>query len=193
MVLLTRPVAMASGVIDLARVALAAGALQLLLHAMNIDRGWWLAVLVVAVAYVGGAISFLPGGIGANEASLIGVLVGFGVPVGQAAAVALLERLLLTGVPSAVGCSPTQPSTAGCTWAAWWPRPGPSSPRPLRLRGGRLSVPVAGSPQPGCGQRARGLRSPCPTPRAGRSPPADAASAPPSSFPSAWGWRRWWP
>ncbi|HAW11916.1 MAG: lysylphosphatidylglycerol synthase transmembrane domain-containing protein [Candidatus Dormibacteria bacterium] len=102
-VLLTRPVAMASGVIDLARVALAAGALQLLLHAMNIQRGWWLAVLVVAVAYVGGALSFLPGGIGANEASVIGVLIGFGVPVGQAAAVALLERLLLTGVPSVVG------------------------------------------------------------------------------------------
>jgi len=102
-VLLTRPVAMASGVLDLARVALAAGALQLLLHAMNIQRGWWLAVLVVAVAYVGGALSFLPGGIGANEASLIGVLIGFGVPVGQAAAVALLERLLLTGVPSVVG------------------------------------------------------------------------------------------
>ena len=102
-VLLTRPVAMASGVLDLARVALAAGALQLLLHAMNIQRGWWLEVLVEAVAYVGGALSFLPGGIGANEASLIGVLIGFGVPVGQAAAVALLERLLLTGVPSVVG------------------------------------------------------------------------------------------
>ncbi|MGA2283558.1 MAG: lysylphosphatidylglycerol synthase transmembrane domain-containing protein [Candidatus Dormibacteria bacterium] len=102
-VLLTHPLAMASGVIDLARVALAAGALQLLLHAMHIQRAWWLAVLVVAVAYVGGALSFLPGGIGANEASLIGVLVGFGVPAGQAAAVALLERLLLTGVPSAVG------------------------------------------------------------------------------------------
>ena len=101
--LLTRPVAMASSVIDLARVGLAAGALELLLRAMNIDRGWWLAVLVVAVAYVGGALSFLPGGIGANEASVIGVLVGFGVPAGQAAAVALLERLLLTGVPSAIG------------------------------------------------------------------------------------------
>jgi uncharacterized membrane protein YbhN (UPF0104 family) len=101
--LLTRPLAMATGVIDLARVALAAGALQLLLHAMHIQRGWWLAVLVVAVAYVGGALSFLPGGIGANEASVIGVLVGFGVPAGQAAAVALLERLMLTGVPSVIG------------------------------------------------------------------------------------------
>jgi uncharacterized membrane protein YbhN (UPF0104 family) len=102
-ILLTRPVAMASGVIDLARVALAAGALELLLRAMRIDRGWWVAMLVVAVAYVGGALSFVPGGIGANEAGVIGVLVGFGVPAGQAAAVALLERLLLTGVPSAVG------------------------------------------------------------------------------------------
>jgi uncharacterized membrane protein YbhN (UPF0104 family) len=101
--LLTRPVAAASGVIDLMRVALAAGALELLLRAMNIQRGYWVALLVVAVAYVGGALSFLPGGIGANEASLIGVLVGFGVPAGQAAAVALLERLLLTGVPSVIG------------------------------------------------------------------------------------------
>jgi uncharacterized membrane protein YbhN (UPF0104 family) len=102
-VLLTRPVAMASGIIDLVRVALAAGALELLLRAMNIQTGYWLALLVVAVAYVGGALSFLPGGIGANEASMIGVLVGFGVPAGQAAAVALLERLLLTGVPSVIG------------------------------------------------------------------------------------------
>ena len=102
-VLLTRPLALASGIIDLARVALAAGALELLLRAMNIQRGYWVALLVVAVAYVGGALSFLPGGIGANEASLIGVLVGFGVPAGQAAAVALLERLLLTGVPSVIG------------------------------------------------------------------------------------------
>ena len=101
--LLSRPVAMASSLIDLVRVGLAAGALELLLRAMNIRRGWWLAVLVVAVAYVGGALSFLPGGIGANEASVIGVLVGFGVPAGQAAAVALLERVLLTGVPAAVG------------------------------------------------------------------------------------------
>jgi uncharacterized membrane protein YbhN (UPF0104 family) len=102
-VLLTRPLAVASGVIDLARVGLAAGAFELLLRALKIDRGWWLALLVVAVAYVGGALSFLPGGLGANEASVIGVLVGFGVPAGQAAAVALLERLLLTGVPSLVG------------------------------------------------------------------------------------------
>jgi uncharacterized protein (TIRG00374 family) len=103
MTLLTRPVALASGVIDLARVALAATAFQLLLLSMGIHRSWWLAVLVVAVAYVGGALSFLPGGIGANEASVIGVLVGFGVPAGQAAAVALLERIMLTGVPSVVG------------------------------------------------------------------------------------------
>jgi uncharacterized membrane protein YbhN (UPF0104 family) len=102
-ILLTRPFAMASGIIDLARVALAAGALELLLRAMHIQQGFWVALLVVAVAYVGGALSFLPGGIGANEASLIGVLLGFGVPAGQAAAVALLERLLLTGVPSVVG------------------------------------------------------------------------------------------
>ena len=94
---------MASSVIDLARVGLAAGALELLLRAMNIDRGWWLAVLVVAVAYVGGALSFLPGGIGANEASVVGVLVGLGRCRAGRRGGALLERVLLTGVPSAIG------------------------------------------------------------------------------------------
>ena len=167
-VLLTRPVAMASGVLDLARVALAAGALQLLLHAMNIQRGWWLAVLVVAVAYVGGALSFLPGGIGANEASLIGVLIGFGVPVGQAAAVALLERLpahrgALGGRAARLRRHPS-PASPG--------QPGVLAPRGAHLhhhslRGGRLSLPLAGSPQ---GRRARLDDPPTGPPPAGPVP-----------------------
>lgn len=101
--LLTRPLAMLSGVIDLLRVGLAALALALILRAMNVQIGWWPVVLTVAVAYLGGALSFLPGGIGANEATVIGVLTGFGVAPAQAAAAALLERIALTGVPSVIG------------------------------------------------------------------------------------------
>ena len=101
--LLTRPVAMLSGVIDLLRVGLAALAMALILRALNVQLGWWPVVLTVAVAYLGGALSFLPGGIGANELTIIGVLSGFGVPHAPALAAALLERIALTGVPSAVG------------------------------------------------------------------------------------------
>jgi uncharacterized protein (TIRG00374 family) len=101
--LLTRPVAMLSGVLDLGRVALAGLALVLILRAMGVQLGWWQAVLTVAVAYLGGALSFVPGGIGANEATVFGVLTGFGVPHAEAVAAALLERIALTGVPAAVG------------------------------------------------------------------------------------------
>ncbi len=101
--LLTRPAAMLSGVLDLGRVALAALTMLLILRAMNVQLGWWQAVLTVAVAYLGGALSFLPGGIGANEATVFGVLAGLGVPHGAAIAAALLERIALTGVPAALG------------------------------------------------------------------------------------------
>ena len=195
-VLLTRPVALASGVIDLARVALAAGALQLLLHAMNIERGWWLAVLVVAVAYVGGALSFLPGGIGANEASLIGVLIGFGVPVGQAAAVALLERLLLTGVPSVIGllayAAIHRRLHLGSLVAS--PRAALTASWRSSLRGGRLSRvrsrPATAASRPAL--RSCGAAPSPPRPRL-RALPGRDVSGPPSSSPSRWGWARSWP
>jgi uncharacterized protein (TIRG00374 family) len=103
MTLLTRPVAIVSGILDLGRVALAALAMTLILRAMGVQLGWWLVVLTVAVAYLGGALSFLPGGIGANEATVLGVLAGLGVPHAQALAAALLERVALTGVPGVVG------------------------------------------------------------------------------------------
>ncbi len=103
MTLLTRPMAMATGVLDLVRVGLMALTLSLILRAMNVSLGWWPVVLTVAVAYLGGALSFLPGGIGANELTVIGVLSGFGVAHGAAVAAALLERIALTGVPSAIG------------------------------------------------------------------------------------------
>jgi uncharacterized protein (TIRG00374 family) len=101
--LLTRPVALATAVIDLARVGVFAAAFFLILRGLHIDLGWQPALLAVAVAYVGGAISFLPGGIGANEASVVGVLIGLGVAPGPAAAAALVQRVLLTGVPAVIG------------------------------------------------------------------------------------------
>ncbi len=65
--------------------------------------GWWDVALVLAVSSVGGALSLLPGGIGANEASVVGVLVVFGVNPAAAAAIALIQRLSLTVVPTVGG------------------------------------------------------------------------------------------
>ena len=101
--LLTRPVALATAAIDLARVVLVVAAFLLVIRGLHIDLGWQQALLAVAVAYVGGALSLLPGGIGANEASVVAVLIGLGVAPAPAAAAALVQRILLTGVPSVIG------------------------------------------------------------------------------------------
>ncbi|MGD0833104.1 MAG: lysylphosphatidylglycerol synthase transmembrane domain-containing protein [Candidatus Dormibacteria bacterium] len=101
--LLIRPVVTVTAVIDLVRVLLITSAFLLVLRGLHLGLGWPAALLAVAVAYVGGALSFLPGGIGANEASAVAVLVGLGVGAAPAAAAALIQRGLLTGVPSLTG------------------------------------------------------------------------------------------
>jgi uncharacterized membrane protein YbhN (UPF0104 family) len=58
---------------------------------------------VSAVAYVGGAVSFLPGGTGANDASVVGLLVLLGVDPGTAGAAALLQRTMFTGLATGLG------------------------------------------------------------------------------------------
>lgn len=90
--------------LDLARAA--GGATVLWLIVQGLDPGtvsWWKAAFVVAVAYVGGAVSFLPGGTGANDASVVGLLVLLGLDPGTAAAAALLQRVLFTGLAAGLG------------------------------------------------------------------------------------------
>jgi uncharacterized protein (TIRG00374 family) len=102
--LLRRPDVLAGGVLDLGRVLVATAAMLLILRGLGVNTlGWWEAALVVAVSYVGGAISLLPGGVGANEASVVGILLLLGVDPAHAAAAALLQRLWLTGFASAGG------------------------------------------------------------------------------------------
>ncbi len=96
--LLSRPRVLAGSVIDLGRVMAATAAMMLILRGLHINSlGWSEAALVLAVAYVGGALSLLPGGVGANEASVIGMLVVLGVDPAAAAAAAILQRLWLSG------------------------------------------------------------------------------------------------
>lgn len=64
---------------------------------------WTEAALVFAVSNVAGLLSLIPGGIGAYEGSIVGLLVGFGVNPGFAAAIAVLQRVAAQGIATAVG------------------------------------------------------------------------------------------
>jgi glycosyltransferase 2 family protein len=64
---------------------------------------WRDAALVYAVSNVAGALSLIPGGIGAYEASVVGLLVTFGMNPGVAAAVALVHRFADKGLATGVG------------------------------------------------------------------------------------------
>ena len=65
--------------------------------------GWWQAAFALVLSFVAGAISFVPGGVGATEASLVAVLWLFHVSPPAAVATAALERLAFTGTPAAMG------------------------------------------------------------------------------------------
>jgi uncharacterized protein (TIRG00374 family) len=102
--LLARPGVLAGAVFDLGRAILAAATLLVVLHAFHVETlGWWDAALVFAASCVGGALSMLPGGIGANEASVVGVLVLLGVNPAAAAGAAIVQRLSLTLIPTVAG------------------------------------------------------------------------------------------
>ena len=102
--LLARRDVLAGTVLDLGRVVAATAALMLILRGLHVDTvSWWEAVLVLAVSYVGGAVSLLPGGIGANEASVVGILVVLGVNPADAAAAAILQRITLSGLATVAG------------------------------------------------------------------------------------------
>jgi len=102
--LLHRPDTLGWSTLDLARAAVGVTVLWTIVEGLEpgaID--WWEAGLVVAVAYVGGAVSFLPGGTGASDASLVGLLVVLGVHPGIAGAAALLQRVATTGIATSLG------------------------------------------------------------------------------------------
>ena len=61
------------------------------------------AAFVYAVSNLAGALSLIPGGIGAYEASVVGLLVGVGVPAGVAAAIAVVQRVVDKGLATALG------------------------------------------------------------------------------------------
>src|SRR5207302_182333 len=102
--LLRRPDVLAGSALELGRVIVATASLYLVLRGLGVGSvTWWGAALVLAISYVGGAISLLPGGVGANEAGVVGVLVLLGVDPASAAAAAILQRLALSGIATVGG------------------------------------------------------------------------------------------
>jgi uncharacterized membrane protein YbhN (UPF0104 family) len=102
--LLRQPSVLAWSGLDLLRVAVATTGMWLILAGLHTGSlSWWDAALVLAVSYVGGAVSLLPGGVGANEASVVGILAVLGVNPADAAAAAVLQRVSLSGVATVGG------------------------------------------------------------------------------------------
>lgn len=104
--LLHRPDALWLSVLDLARAVVAITAFWVVVQGVapgTLD--WPKAGFILAVSSIGGAVSLIPGGVGANEASVAGLLILFGVDGGAAGAAALIQRLLLTGMAIVLGLS----------------------------------------------------------------------------------------
>jgi uncharacterized protein (TIRG00374 family) len=104
--LLHRPDTMGWSVMDLARAAASITVFWLIV--VGLSQGsfdWWKAAFIVAVSSIGGAVSLIPGGVGANEASVAGLLILFGMDGGTAGAAALIQRFLMTGVALLFGFS----------------------------------------------------------------------------------------
>lgn len=103
-VLLHRPDALALSVLDAARVVVAVTTFWLVLQGLEPDKvGWWQAAFVLALATIGGAVSLIPGGVGANEASVAALLIFLGFDHGSAGAAAIIQRGLMTGLSLILG------------------------------------------------------------------------------------------
>jgi uncharacterized protein (TIRG00374 family) len=102
--LLHRPDALALSVLDAARVIVAVTTFWLVLQGLEPGRvGWWQAAFVLALATIGGAVSLIPGGVGANEASVAALLIFLGFQSGSAGAAAIIQRGLMTGLSLILG------------------------------------------------------------------------------------------
>jgi uncharacterized protein (TIRG00374 family) len=102
--LLHRPDALALSVLDAARVVVAVTTFWLVLQGLEPNMiGWWQAAFVLALASIGGAVSLIPGGVGANEASVAALLVFLGFDTGSAGAAAIIQRGLMTGLSLILG------------------------------------------------------------------------------------------
>lgn len=102
--LLRRPDTLAWSAIGLLQAALAVTLFWLVVHLLSPGTlGWSGAALAYALSHVAGALSAIPGGIGAYEASVTGLLAAAGVDTATAAAAAILHRAADKGLATLVG------------------------------------------------------------------------------------------
>ena len=102
--LLHRPDTLGWSFIGLAQVVAMTTVFWLVLSALAPGRlSWPEAASVYAVASIGGAVSLIPGGLGASEATFAGILIVAGLPPAPATAVALMQRVADQGVATAAG------------------------------------------------------------------------------------------
>lgn len=102
--LLHRRDALALSVLDAARVVASVTAFWLILEGLQPGRvGWWQAAFVLALSTIGGAVSLIPGGVGANEASVAALLIFLGFDYGAAGAAAVIQRALVSALSLGLG------------------------------------------------------------------------------------------
>jgi uncharacterized protein (TIRG00374 family) len=95
--LLHRPDALLLSILDLARAVAVITVFWLVVEGLAPGTlGWPQAAFVLTLSSISGAITVVPGGVGANEASVTGLLVVFGIHAAPAAAVALIQRVLIS-------------------------------------------------------------------------------------------------
>ena len=71
--------------------------------AQPLQVGWLQVAFVYSVAQIVSAISLSPGGLGALEAGMTGLLVAVGLPLREATAVAIMQRLFDKGLGTLTG------------------------------------------------------------------------------------------
>ena len=103
-VLLHQPKTLGWSVLSVAGAGVGVTLFWLVVHGLSgTDLSWPMASFVLAASYVAGAVSLIPGGIGAAEASVVGLLVLAGGDPATATAAALLQRIGDKGFATLMG------------------------------------------------------------------------------------------
>jgi len=102
-VLLQRPNTLGWSVLSLAGAGASVTLFWLVVRGVGGDLSWPVTSFVLAASYVAGAVSLIPGGIGAAEASVVGLLVAVGVDPATAIAAALIQRIADKGFATLMG------------------------------------------------------------------------------------------
>ncbi|MHB1500716.1 MAG: lysylphosphatidylglycerol synthase transmembrane domain-containing protein [Candidatus Dormibacteria bacterium] len=113
------PMALLPALLGPVAAVIAIGVFYLTVRSVGVDLGLYQVAFIYAIAHLAGGISLLPGGIGAYEGTMTGLLVAFGVAAPVAAAIAILnrafDRLLVTVVGTMVYLTIRRPLGLGGT------------------------------------------------------------------------------